>query len=77
MSLKLGKLPERAPVKLTIAIDPALHARLTDYARIYSETYGATERVEDLVPFILEKFLDGDGYFKRARRALHQLSKGD
>ncbi|MEM9573267.1 MAG: DUF2274 domain-containing protein [Pseudomonadota bacterium] len=75
MSLRLGKLPDRTPVKLTIAVDPELHAALTDYAAIYEQSYGAKERVEDLAPFMLDGFLNGDAAFKRARKQLHTTEK--
>lgn len=77
MSLRLGKLPDRTPVKLTIAVDPDLHAALTDYAAIYEQSYGAKERVEDLAPFMLDGFLSGDAAFKRARKQLHQSQTED
>lgn len=75
MSLRLGKLPDRTPVKLTIAVDPELHAALSDYAAIYEQSYGAKERVEDLAPFMLDGFLNGDAAFKRARKQLHATEK--
>lgn len=70
MTLRLGKLPDRTPVKLTIAVSPDLHAALSDYADIYEQSYGAKERVEDLAPFMLDGFLNGDAAFKRARKQL-------
>ena len=67
--MKLSKLPDRTPVKLSTALTPILAARLRDYAEFYAETYGTREEVVDLVPFMLEAFLDGDADFKRASRA--------
>lgn len=67
--LRLPKLPERGPVKLTVALDPALHATLQAYAALYRETYGADEPVTELVPHMLKSFMDGDRSFIRARRA--------
>lgn len=67
--MKLSKLPDRTPVKLTTTLMPDLAARLRDYADFYAETYGTREEVADLVPFMLEAFLDGDADFRRARRA--------
>lgn len=32
MSLKLGPIPERAPVKLNISLAPPVHEALVDYA---------------------------------------------
>jgi len=69
MPMKLSKLPDRTPVKLSTTLPPNLAARLRDYADFYAETYGSREEVADLVPFILEAFLDGDADFRRASRA--------
>jgi hypothetical protein len=67
--MKLSKLPDRTPVKLSTTLAPTLAARLRDYADFYAETYGTREEVADLVPFMLEAFLDGDADFRRASRA--------
>ena len=69
MPMKLSKLPDRTPVKLSTTLTPALAARLRDYADFYAETYGTREEVADLVPFMLEAFLDSDADFRRASRA--------
>ncbi|MEH2484155.1 DUF2274 domain-containing protein [Bradyrhizobium sp. AZCC 2230] len=67
--MKLSKLPDRTLVKLNTTLTPNLAGRLRDYADFYAETYGTREEVADLVPFMLEAFLDGDTAFKRACRA--------
>lgn len=67
--MKLSKLPDRTPVKLSVTLMPDLAARLRDYADFYAETYGVREEVTDLVPFMLKTFLDGDADFRRANRA--------
>jgi hypothetical protein len=67
--MRLPKLPDRTPVKLTTMLPPPLAARLRSYADFYAETYGAREEVADLVPFMLEAFLDGDADFRRAGKA--------
>jgi len=67
--LKLGKLPDRTPVKLTITITPDLHQRLIEYAAAYRETYGTEEPVVELVPAMLAAFLDGDREFAKRRKA--------
>lgn len=66
--LKLARLPDRKPVKLTIHILPDLEAALTDYAAAYEQAYGARESVAELIPYILKSFLDSDRGFARARR---------
>lgn len=69
VDLKLGKLPDRTPVKLTISIMPDLHRRLQDYAAAYAEAYGQEEAAVDLIPAILSAFLESDKCFSRRRRA--------
>ena len=67
--LKLGKLPDRTPVKLAITITPDLQAALQSYAAIYAATYGVEEPVADLVPVMLTAFLESDRGFVKAREA--------
>ena len=66
--IKLPKLPDRTPVKLTIQLMPDLKAALDDYAAVYEATYGRAETVVDLVPFMLKCFLASDRAFSRTRR---------
>lgn len=66
--LRLPKLPDRTPVKLTISLPPDLNRALVDYARLYAEVYGQTEPVAELIPAMLAGFLDGDRLFSRSRR---------
>ena len=70
MTLKLDKLPDREAVKITFTASPDLKTALTDYAEIYRRTYGNKENVADLIPFMLEAFMNADPGFKRARKAL-------
>ena len=67
--LKLGKLPDRTPIKLTVTVTPDLHRSLTDYAGVYREAYGDKAEVADLVPAMLEAFLAGDREFAKALKA--------
>lgn len=76
MSLRLAKLPDRTPVRMSVSVDPDLAAALSDYAEIYGQTYGTTEKPETLIPAMLDNFLGSDAGVKRARRALH-ASTGD
>ena len=71
MALRLDKLPDRTPVKITISLEPDLAAALADYTEIYRQTYGEEEKPEALIPAMLEKFLGSDAGFRRARKALH------
>lgn len=67
LAIKLQKLPDRTPVKLTISVMPNLNQALTDYADFYQANYGQTESVADLVPYMLQSFLDGDRAFAKSR----------
>ncbi|WP_186400861.1 DUF2274 domain-containing protein [Stappia sp. P2PMeth1] len=66
--LKLARLPDRTPARVTISVTPELGLLLRDYAELYHRTYGQQESVADLIPFMLETFLEGDRAFVRARR---------
>ena len=65
--LKLGKLPDRTPIKVSISVTPDLHERLRQYAVLYSEAYGSEEPVTELIPAMLTAFLDSDRGFVRRR----------
>lgn len=67
--LKLGKLPDRTPVKLTISVLPELHQALADYAALYASTYGREEPIAELIPAMLSAFLESDRSFVRERDA--------
>lgn len=67
-NLKLGKLPDRTPAKITITVNADLNQALQDYATLYRATYGEAETVAELIPFMLEAFLDSDRAFAKARK---------
>jgi hypothetical protein len=46
-----------------------LHQTLERYAECYQETYGETEKITDLIPFMLEAFLASDKEFAKARKS--------
>lgn len=73
--IKLRRLPDRTPVKLTITMLPDLSQTLQDYARFYAATYGREEQVVDLVPAILEAFLESDRAFVRSRGTNRETAK--
>ena len=66
--LKLARLPDRTPVKITITVSPELNQALRQYAEIYRESYGQAETVADLIPFMLNVFLESDRGFVKARK---------
>ncbi len=71
--MKLAKLPERSRVRLIVQISPALHERLTSYADLYAQTYGACEDIPALVPFMIEAFLDEDKSFGKAPQKSNRM----
>ena len=66
MELKLAKLPDRTPVKITVSVSPELNKALQSYASFYKQTYGEEESVPELIPFILEDYLRSDRTFAKA-----------
>lgn len=74
--LKLAKLPDRTPVKITVTVGADLNQALQDYAALYRATYGEAETVAELIPFMLEAFLDSDRAFAKARKGEGRLPKG-
>lgn len=74
--LRLSKLPDRTPVKISISVTPDLHAALTAYADTYQATYGSAESVAELIPYMLTAFIESDGWFRKARRGLDTPDTG-
>jgi len=68
--LRIAKLPNLTPVKMTVSLEPEMHKMLQDYAQIYSSSYGETVKPAELVPSMIAGFLATDNGFKRARKAL-------
>jgi hypothetical protein len=64
--LKLAKLPDRTPGKITITVTAELNQALRQYAEIYRAAYGEAEAVAELIPFMLEAFLESDRAFAKA-----------
>lgn len=66
--LKLARIPDRKPVKLVIHVMPDLESALVDYAKAYEATYGSAVSPAELIPHMLETFLNSDRGFVRTRR---------
>lgn len=67
--IKLARLPDRTPVKISVCLPPTLMTALSDYAALYADTYGVAEPVAELVPAMLQAFLEGDRAFMRGQAA--------
>ena len=71
-ALRISKLPDLTPVKMTIHVEPEIHRMLEDYAQLYAQSYGEEVSPAALVPSMLASFLASDNGFKRARRTLQR-----
>lgn len=69
-ALRIGKLPDLTPVKMTIHVEPDVHRMLEDYAALYTQSYGEKISPAALVPSMLASFLASDNGFKKARKTL-------
>ncbi|RWA62002.1 DUF2274 domain-containing protein [Mesorhizobium sp.] len=67
-NLKLGRLPDRTPSKITITVSADLGQALNDYAALYRQTYGESETVAELIPYMLVEFVESDRAFAKARK---------
>jgi hypothetical protein len=66
--LKLGKLPDRVPVKITISVPPELNQALHQYAELYLIQFSQAEPIAELIPYMLTNFLESDRGFAKARK---------
>lgn len=66
--MKLAKLPDRTPVKITFVASPDLAKSLALYAQYYEEIYRQAEPISELMPYALEAFLESDRGFLKFRR---------
>ena len=69
-ALRISKLPDLTPIKMTILVEPETYCMLEDYARLYAQSYGQEIAPAALVPSMLANFLASDNGFKRARKLL-------
>ncbi len=67
-NLKIAKLRDMTPTKMSINVTPDLKSDLDIYARLYERAYGDKQDVTNLIPLMLEGFLASDSGFKKAKR---------
>lgn len=77
IELKLPRLPDREPAKMTIEILPGLANALQQYANAYEEVYGTREAVSDLIPHMLSAFINSDGGFAQIAKGAAQTRSID
>ena len=66
--LKLAKLPDRTPIKIAVTVTPDLAASLADYVAVYNRVYGDKAELAELIPAMLDAFLNSDRAFAKARK---------
>jgi hypothetical protein len=66
--LRLGPIPKKATIKLTILLSAQLKADLDRYANLHTETWGENVDAQTLIPHILEAFIARDRAFRKAGR---------
>ncbi|MEW6122436.1 DUF2274 domain-containing protein [Sphingomonas daechungensis] len=67
--LKLGAVADEKPVKVSIELPAALHRDLRQYAEILAQQEGGTvPEPEKLVVAMVQRFIQTDRGFARARR---------
>jgi len=72
MSLKIGAVPERKSVRITLSLPPDIHAALADYTTIHEAEFGKKTPASELAGLMIERFLNSDAAFRRARKSLRQ-----
>jgi hypothetical protein len=72
MSLKIGPVVERTPVKIAVCLPPDVHDALADYALLHAREFGRDIPLADLAALMIERFLKSDAAFRRARKSLRQ-----
>lgn len=79
MSLKIGPVIERAPLKLGVSLAPDVHDALADYALLHAQEFGRDIALTELAALMIERFLQSDAGFRRARKTLtsSSSSKGE
>jgi len=65
--LRLGPLPKRAIVKLTMALLEKLKLDLDRYAELHSARWGEPIDAAALIPHMLEAFIARDRAFRKVR----------
>jgi hypothetical protein len=68
VAIRLGRIPDRTPVRIAIAVPPELAQALNDYSDFYAANYGRTEPLGELIPAMLAAFLESDREFIRSRK---------
>jgi hypothetical protein len=64
--LRVGRIDRAAPTRLSIVLSAELKARLERYAELHAQTWGDAVNVAELIPHMLQAFIDSDKAFRNA-----------
>lgn len=67
--LRLGRLPNRTPAKLTLTLWNALDEHLRLYAELHSAQTGVEVSAADIAPQMLADYLEADREFAKILKA--------
>lgn len=67
--LRLGRLPNRTPAKLTLTLWNELDEHLRLYAQLHSAQTGVEVSAADIAPQMLADYIEGDREFARIVKA--------
>lgn len=68
--LRLKKIADKTPVKITLSLPPEVHADLLIYAEIYRKEHGSQETQQVLAAQMIATFMQGDTQFRKDKRSL-------
>jgi hypothetical protein len=66
--LRLGPIPDDRPIRITITVSAALHARLGAYAAALAAETGQRVEPVKMIPHMVERFMAADRAFAHRRR---------
>lgn len=67
--LRLGRIEDDKPVRITVELPAAVHRDLVQYAQLLTRESGQGEMAPaKLIPPMLARFMEGDRVFSKARR---------
>lgn len=67
---RIGRLPDRSPVRITAAAAPDRNQVRADAATVYGQTDGAAEAVAERAPFMRDSFRKSDRAVAKLRKKL-------
>jgi len=70
--LKIKKIPDRTPVKITLSLPPEIYSDLLIYAEIYQKEHGSVETPQILAVQMITAFIQSDSGFRKAKQLMSE-----